>query len=897
VPELIYSTDVLSAADFGSISFTSSSVLWMAQGSVLSVQPGGSVKLSGVSTIDGTINAPAGKITIIGYTNGTFMLNAPPSSQLTIGPNATLNVAGLWVNDTGASGSQVQGRAYINGGSVTIETYAESTAATGNATFNNNNQFVYTSPFVDTTQSILLAPGSVIDVSSGGYVGPNGTLKLGANKLPAGNGGNLSLLTYVTNSGNGSGWQNEASTSGNTQLSQAGNFAPDQGNQPNQANIFIDGTIYSNGLATGGTLALQASSIQIGGVSSITPYTSGAQAGVLALPASFFSSNGFSTYSLTSTYGNVTVVAGTTVLLQQQNYLLGNVAALPASGVPLRDFATLGLAPAGLRQPVNLTLAQQAYAYAFGSNSGVGTNAGILVDNGASIVGEPRAQISLTAAGPVTVLGSITAPGGSITLTNNGAPESASTMSNGGNIGTGLTQAPLDIWIGPNAVLNVGGVFVPSPTSAYETGTALPGGSITLSGGAIVAMPGSAFDLAGTSAVVAIPNPSTGLIAPRTVTQALWSNGGVLTLTGNSALSYGTPGEYQTAYFDGAVNAAGGAPLASGGTLSIGSLGFTSYSSSYTGSSYGAIVIAQGGETSSALNTSALTTPGAAYPTTGTQLAALLPNTNPFVFITGNTLSGSGFDSVSLMASKIAFSGNVTIKTPDALTLAGNITLLPAGNLNPSYTASSIGGTTVNLDAGYLLLASNRAASPTLSDGTLDLNASAQIDLAGAIAISNDANVNLTSGGDIRLLSDTDAEFSTGFFSSGSGNNQQIYFKAFTLNIAGQFLSQSIVQSSGMLVVPRQSDADGTRGLSDHRFGLPAVVDRPRLGQWHHQYDHDRVERPDAGGAAFRRWPNPDRCGDYCAERRIVRAARHHRARSQQWPDHPEHMDQCFHGA
>ena len=40
-------------------------------------------------------------------------------------------------------------------------------------------------------------PAASIDVSSGGYVGANGQLKLGSDGLPVGKGGNLSLLTYT----------------------------------------------------------------------------------------------------------------------------------------------------------------------------------------------------------------------------------------------------------------------------------------------------------------------------------------------------------------------------------------------------------------------------------------------------------------------------------------------------------------------------------------------------------------------------------------------------------------------------------------------------------------------------------------------------------------------------
>jgi len=54
--------------------------------------------------------------------------------------------------------------------------------------------------------------------------------------------------------------------------------------------------------------------------------------------------------------------------------------------------------------------------------------------------------------------------------------------------------------------------------AAYSTGNVLPGGSISLSGaGAVIALPGSIFDIAGASGTVQVPL-GTGLTAPHLAT-------------------------------------------------------------------------------------------------------------------------------------------------------------------------------------------------------------------------------------------------------------------------------------------------------------------------------------------------------------------------------------------
>src|SRR5262249_41138439 len=148
--------------------------------------------------------------------------------------------------------------------------------------------------------------------------------------------------------------------------------------------------------------------------------------------------------------------------------------------------------------------------------------------------------------------------------------------------------------------------------------------------------------------------------------------------------------------FAGNVDAAGGAPEAAGGTLTIGD------GTSAAGTP-AVIVIEQGGVIAANL-------PAAGVPSASG------------AFIGADTLSNSGFDSVTLNASDtIAFAGSVNVSIPGALTLRadkGNFVLLPASStLLPtgvtapaSYVPTacgancipSIGGVTVNLNAGYV---------------------------------------------------------------------------------------------------------------------------------------------------------------------------------------------------
>lgn len=733
-------TDALSDTGFASITIKGANTVNMAAGAVLTVADGGSVNLSSVETIDGTINAPSGKITLSGFSGAqTGGVNLPPATALTIGPDAVLNVAGLWVNDAGETGDDLQGSAFINGGSVNISTVAMSYSVDGGTNPDD---------IQDVTQSIILSPGSVIDVSGGGYVSTAG-------KLTGGEGGNLSLQTYSSG-----GVQRWTGINSSIVFVDVYNTQPTGGNEPDAATVVMDGTIDAESLSDGGTFTLQAPTITIDGTAaSVTSYTSGANAGEIVLPASFFTS-GFSDYVLTSTYGSTTVTAGTKVDLQQTNYLIDSTALSAPSGTNLADIASIGILPDGLSDPVSLTLAESGYAY---GTTGPSTTAGVLIEDGASIVADAtasaQATINLTAYGPVTVLGSIIAPGGTIDVTAG--------SSDGEN-----TVASTDVWIGADAVLDVSGVYVPDPlVTAYQTGSVLNGGSVTLSGLTVVALPGSQFLLDGTAATIQTPtgsDPGDARYAP----DEIWSNGGTLDLGTDSI------------YFAGTVSASGGAPLASGGTLIVNS----------------SVVIEPAGLIASSLASAGATS--SSYPLTPTALAAVLPSAAG-AFIGVDTLNQSGFESVTLNAGGtgvVAFNGSESVDVPGSLILSGggisllpsSSTLLPTGVTNPSnYTAPSctpagaciptIGGTTVDLTAGYLWLVGNsyQSVKPSLADGTLNVTAqwidigSPNNGVGSLISLQNVGTANFTSTGAIRLIGwqsggDTTNVYTGGLYAAGN---------------------------------------------------------------------------------------------------------------------------------
>ena len=481
----------------------------------LSVQPGGSINLTGTRLlVNGKLAARAGKIGLTGtgrtWLDGSTTAEAgdgttPVSGDIRLGGAATLDASGRWINDAGRDVDSIDGAATINGGAITLTT--RQNAVTVGATV------------VDTTGSILLEKGSLLDVSSGGRILPNGKIALKDN-VPLGKGGDISLLTYVP-----------------TQLPFGGDGAPALPSDDPVATgrVQLDGTLRAYGFAGGGTFSLRTLGLQIGGS------TPADRPWVLNLPESFFDGTGFGSVQLQAEY-NAEIAPLAKVNLSQNSFLIKDLLSptMAATGADLyqADFLSIGKQDAYHRQAVNFALyggdfetwrtADLGGSPPDYSDSGItgatvlGKNAVIRADAGAAIVLGSHAQ--------VTVDGTITAPGGSITLT--GDTGKGGYAQNPGLIvnGNAWTSDNKSVWLGANTLLDVSGAILQDPYAGQSGFTVASGGKV-LDGGTITLSDDTGY-------VIALNCLDTGECAGTTATRAatLKADG----VSGSLRLPFGT---------------------------------------------------------------------------------------------------------------------------------------------------------------------------------------------------------------------------------------------------------------------------------------------------------------------------------------------------------------------
>lgn len=688
----------------------------VSQGSQLNLRPGGSITLT-----NGVLSSSP--IKVLGdliVPSGTITLST--AGDIVVGPNALVSAAGQWVNnDTrGAADTTLGGSHYVNGGSITL-------SAGG---------------------GIDMKAGSVLDVSSGGQMLPDGRL-LSSNGIAVGKGGNVSLIADAN------------------PLSY---LAPSQ-----DVNLKMGGTIRAFGFSGGGALTLQTSGFQIGGDASSAP------AWALDLPADFFARQGFGRYVLEAMF-DASVAPDTTVLVTQQN-LIPNIAAL--QGAPSgANLAAGGLTSVGTldtyhRQPTSIALVGGDYLWAgpnhmnqFGISAGPvpvypDATGRVLVSHGASIATDPGGSIGLGSPTQVTVLGSLVAQGGAITLS---ADSGTSAYSQNGQLNTGYASPGNSVWLGPDALLDVSGVVVTNPLAAPVrsgsamvvpvTGKVLPGGSVALSdnSGYVVAQTGSRIDVSGTS------GRFDQLQTDATYTsQPVWSDAGSITLAASQGL-----------FFDGKLDGHPGAAQAKGGTLTIApTAGAT------------ALVVRQDG----ALAPLGLT-PGQDFSTAidSTTGLPLVPQGGVLQFA-ADRLNGSGIsglvlgDPSAISPVPIVFAGDVDLKLAESVAVnTGRIAAISDAQLVTLLSTPPVQsdpyspptpevqtllaqpqpaiGTAVTIEAPYVAFSGPQifgSAPPfrpifTASDATLNVNA-AFIDLENQFQLNNFGNANFTSRGDIRLSS------------------------------------------------------------------------------------------------------------------------------------------------
>jgi filamentous hemagglutinin family protein len=699
----ILDSQTLSAADFSSINIASGGPgatfqpLVEDAGATLTVQPRGAISMVvGAATIDGVLAARGGAISI--QTDPNSSLGTPAGSvpgDIVIDPGAVLDVSGYFINDRDIPADEQALPLPIDAGSITLLT-------SGGV----SNPSPFGGPAdpsgIDLTGNITLAAGSLLNLQGGGHMRANGELETDSNGVPLGSGGSLTLTGYLA-------------------LSQ-----PLFTNDPplERGILTLDGEIDALGFGGGGTLTLQSLALQIGG-----DPAAAAASNAFYFDAARWGAMGFGSFVLNA-LTSATIPDGARITLQHDN-LLPTAAILDApNGADPAAYSTVGLLPTFQRSPTNLTV----NAGLFQTNDpGNVPDGAILVGAGAQILGDPGAAVSLsTITTSISILGTIQAPGGTISLT--------------GGVGV--------LYLGPDSLLDVSGVVVIDPLATPVntatgaviplTGEVLPGGVINLSGGDILAAPGATLNVSGAAGTFEAPQSAPGGILGDAIVLAPeleWSNAGAVNISASSGL-----------VFEGTLIGHGGAPQAEGGTLSL-----TGAPVSAGGSSELVLVedmtqtLAQLGSTFD-FSTFVLPAPG--------QLIA--SNVPGLVLFGADTLDGSGFANLNLNAGTIGFFGQTTLNLTDSVifnTIA--IEALDITNNSGSSIQPPLPGTALTVNAPYIAINGTNGSgngfpqvSPGatgFSDATLTFNAD-QIDLSAVSQLEQISQATFNSSGDIRLL-------------------------------------------------------------------------------------------------------------------------------------------------
>lgn len=728
-------------------------------GTVLSVQPGGSIQLTANAIhILGELNAPSGAITLTGSGGGYF---SDPTSlagvivpgDITIDSGAVLSTRGLWVNDAGASADHYIGDRYINGGTISlINDQADIAVASGGGA----------TP-TDETGSIVLQSGSLLDVSSGGYVNRNGQLQL-TNGVPVGSGGSISLIDYA---------HQGLSTFDN------GNWAPPS--SLGQGKLVLDGSLRAYGFSGGGALTLQAVDIQIGGSASDLAVNNG-----LYLSPSFFAGRGFDNYALASVT-DANIASGAMVQIRRDN-LIPNVAALLAAPTGIDIYSQSSLADSayvgiGQLAPYLRYISRNANGLGFSLSAGqylqwqqnptsfshlpvpyAGVTGSVTLGAAAAISVDAGGTVALAGIGSTIVDGIIDAPGGTINITN---PPVL------GNTGILTTSK---VWLGSQAELDVAGVSLINPLAVAvpgdnqgvglaarytpRTGLVLNGGSVSLtsSEGYVVTEQGSVIDASGSSDVFDLPKVNDALNGAETgyAPAPVWSDAGSIVLGTAAGL-----------YADGSLLAHAGSSQAEGGRLQIVSMSANDYFAPKSN----ALVLQQSGLLlpGSGLQQSSTVAPSAANGVLHFALDRLNDSGIANLVLGPDALAGGGgTNGNNYTIVPIGFAGNINLSLGKSFAAyAPAFTALPAGSKDlsgVSTIAFNSSDSTVQISAPYVEITGGigtTAAQPVAGSGTLNIHADF-LDLGGWITLQGWANTHLSSSNAIRFYEPADLAYVNG---------------------------------------------------------------------------------------------------------------------------------------
>jgi filamentous hemagglutinin len=689
---VVLSPDLVGKDGFGRLSVINydGSIL-LPGGETLQVTPQGSISLSGANvSILGSILAPGGSISLTAYNispadmvvmNRNKPVTDPAANvgrgMVTVGSAAVLSTAGLAVNQSLASAAQTFQPIVIDGGSIAVNAY-----------------------------SVNLSQGSVLDVSGGVNLntanqysyGDAGAITIAAAQNP--------LYTYTLG----------------TQALQVQLLGITGGT------LTLGSQLKGYSGAAGGTLSVQAQLIQIGDTSANTQ--------TLVLAPSFFSSGGFTQYNLTGlgqAQGGdflpaISVTAGTTIAPQAQGY---------AASKDPNGSGALTLNPTtaaeGVRRAASLYFNAPGVTDDFSGRLLIRSD--IVMAAGSAIITDATGSVRWTGS-TGSILGSITAPGGTIDLAfANEYPTDSS-----------LTVALPTGYIGAGAVLSTVGKTVLVP-DAYgrNFGTVYAGGTVRLSGN-LVMTAGSLVDVSGTSGIIDVLPQYLGTGGATLVTNSLTqqtvqsvqvdSNGGSISISGGQEL-----------FLDGTLKGNAGGAAAQGGSLTVGSGRFY-LATDFPDPRDVNLWVTQSGPTLPAayngLGTPVKDGSGVVYPAAG--------------YFAADSFQHGGFDSLTLKGT-VGFLGAVNITARGALSVASNGILQTNDAVNLTATYVKLGRAFLNptqpqdIVTPYFKNSPSGGAlfyfSPTYGAGSLTVTAKL-IDV-GTLSLQNTGVLNLQAyDGEIR---------------------------------------------------------------------------------------------------------------------------------------------------
>ncbi len=690
--------------------------------------------------VEGSIQAPEGSLSFLAFDFSPIVLIGsspaaePGRGQFTLGSSATLDTSGLVVDDRPSGPAPLSEPLATKGGSISIDAYA--------GTF---------------------LPGGTINASGGLDVQSNG-------KQVFGNGGSISILAgqdpgIASIPGGSLSMGMDTTGIGSTLLGFAGPGATGASLTIKAPLVQVGGNTLQNGDSAVGSSTLW--------INATDPY------GNLLAP-DFFSQGGFAAFTLQgigATDANadpidvaplsmipaVYIAPGTvdpttgklipTVIAPQAGSWM---AVNPSNGGEYTLVANPDILPSGQRTPVSLAFQATGVTDPFASGDNVLVRGDVIVGTGAVIETDPQTNSAhgVSFSGDtVTILGSVTAPGGTISVT--GSPIPTFIFGSAGG-----SEALPTVDLGPESLLDTQGTTVLTANSiGLRTGSVLAGGTISISGN-VVAEKGAVLNASGWSDSndagglldVPLTETSQGTSTVSQVTPAsygpyrLQSNGGTINLNGGQEL-----------YSDATILAEAGGLLADGGTLNVTSGRYASPLLFITQNST---------EVSLAVVGSGPTLPSAFTATGNAVLGvqvdpSLVDSTGAPVdygHFSATSLVGSGLDNVTLGGNSGAteFIGAASLSAIRSLTVApgGVISIVPTAS-NPSPT--------VTLEAPYVAIGSAFAApttqwvssltpgtTPTNGTGVLVVNATDLVDI-GDLSLQGIGLASISaSQGDIR---------------------------------------------------------------------------------------------------------------------------------------------------